>query len=238
MPQSRDQDEQLGLVIPILVLGIVMLITRVGWLVIPLAVLICVLFGNVREETQIRKREEKIDYWRTSEPGTYTSGYVSDPIEADRKPIYDLKKQKQQGTDFGLVLPILIIAAVWLFTGVVWMTIPLFVLLLVCVFSYSGRSRTSSRVRTQLYQDDVESVQDIADRTGVPEDEVRQYIVDQKRSGESGIWFDSSTGTKISSPVKEPLSEKTGHGCLYCGFALRNADRFCPFCGAPIRAGT
>ncbi|NHJ12709.1 MAG: zinc-ribbon domain-containing protein [Candidatus Thorarchaeota archaeon] len=238
MSQSQDSDEQLGLVIPILVLGIIYLITGVGWLVIPLIVLICVLFGNVREETQIRKREEEIDYWRAPEPGTYTSGYVSDPIEADRKPLYDRKKQKQQGTDFGLALPILIIAAVWLFTGVVWMAIPLTVLLMICLFSYSGRSKTSSRVHAQLYQDDVESVQDIADRTGMPEEKVRRYIVDQKRSGESGIWFDPSTGTKVSSPVKEPPSEKAGRGCPYCGFALKDADRFCPFCGAPIKTGT
>lgn len=236
MVKNQDSDDHWGLVIPIAVLAVVYFITGVGWVFIPLAILLCVLCGNVREDALIRRREEEIDYWKAPKPGTYTSGHISDSLQYDAKPIYDRRRQKQQGTDFGILLPILILGAVLLFTGVVWMVIPIFVLIIIFFSDISSRSEASAQVRDQIYQNDVESVQDIADKTGMSEERVRRHIVDQKRSGESDIWFDPSTGTKVTSPVKEVPSEKTSGGCSYCGFALKEADRFCPFCGAPIRA--
>ena len=238
MPQNRDSDDQWGLVIPIAVLAVVFLITGVGWVFIPIAILLCVLCGNVREDAVIRRREEEIDYWKAPQPGTYTSGYIPDSPQTEAKPIFDRKKQKQQGTDFGILIPILILGIVWLNTRVVWMAIPILVLIIVFFSSFSSRSKASAQVRDQLYQDDVESVQDIVDRTGMSESKVRQYIVDQKRSGATPIWFDPATGTKVSSPTREVSMERTKRGCPYCGFALKDTDRFCPFCGAPIKAET
>ncbi|MFX1368914.1 MAG: zinc-ribbon domain-containing protein [Promethearchaeota archaeon] len=236
MSKNQDSDDQWGLVIPIGVLFVIYMITGVGWVFFPILILLCVLCGNVREDALIRRREEEIDYWKAPERGTYTSGYMPEGTPYGAKPIYDRRKQKQQGTDFGLLIPIFILGAVWLFTGVVWMAIPILVLIILFFSSFSSRSKASAQVRDYMHKKDIESVQDIADKTGMSEERVRRYIVDQKRSGESAIWFDPSTGTKVPSPVKETPAEKTIRACPYCGFALKEADRFCPFCGAPIRA--
>ncbi len=236
MAKNQDSDDQWGLVIPIGVLVVIYMITGVGWVFFPILILLCVLCGNVREDAIIQRREEEIDYWKAPEPGTYTSGYMPESTPYGAKPIYDRRKQKQQGTDFGLLIPIFILGTVWLFTGVVWMAIPILVLIILFFSSFSSRSKASAQVRDYMYKKDVESVQDIADKTGMSEERVRRYIVDQKRSGESAIWFDPSTGTKVASPTKEMPAEKTSRACPYCGFALKESDRFCPFCGAPIRA--
>jgi hypothetical protein len=236
MVQNRDPDDQWGLVIPIGVLAVVYLVTGVGWVFIPIAILLCVLCGNVREDAIIRQREETIDYWKAPEPGTHTDGHIRDSTQYDVKPIYDRRKQKQQGTDSGILIPIFILGAVWLFTGVVWMAIPILVLLIIFFSSFSSRSKARAQVRDQMYNEDVGSVQDIADRTGMSEERVRRHIVDQKRSGESDVWFDPSTGTKVTSPIEEVPPVRATGGCPYCGFALKESDRFCPFCGAPIKA--
>jgi hypothetical protein len=237
MSQNRERDEQYGLVIPIAILIGIYLLTGVGWLFIPIVVLLCVLCGNVREDAQIRKSEEEIHYWKAPEPGVQTSGYIPDTVY-DGKPIYDRRRQKEQGTDFGILIPIFILGVVYVLTGVGWIFIPIAVLLIMFICSFFDRSRNSAQVREHLYQDDVETIPDIASRTGMSEEKVRRYIVDQKRSGESGIWFDPTTGTKVSAPAREVSPERTERGCPYCGFALKEQDRFCPFCGAPIRAGT
>ena len=106
MSQYQERDGPLGLVIPIAVLVGIYLLTGIGWLFIPIVVLLCVLCGNVREDAQIRKREEDIHYWKAPEPGTHTSGYIPDYTAPDTKPIYDRRRQKEQGTDFGILIPI------------------------------------------------------------------------------------------------------------------------------------
>ena len=237
MSQNRERDEQYGLVIPIAILVGIYLLTGVGWLFIPIVVLLCVLCGNVREDAQIRRQEEEIHYWKAPEPGTYASGYIPDTVQPGGKPIYDRRRQKEQGTDFGILIPIFILGVVYVFTRVGWIFIPIIVLLIMFISSFFNRSRDSAQVREYLYQDDVESITDLASRTGMSEDKVRRYIVDQKRSGDSDIWFDPATGTKVSTPKREASPERSERGCPYCGFALKDQDRFCPFCGAPIRVG-
>ena len=90
-------------------------------------------------------------------------------------------------------------------------------------------------MRTELLKAPTGTVQDLADRSGLPEDRVRRHIVDEKRAGAADVWFDSRTGEMIQE--HEPVKENTSQGtCPYCGFALRFEDRFCPYCGAPIKS--
>ncbi|MFW9845663.1 MAG: hypothetical protein ACFFD6_02860 [Candidatus Thorarchaeota archaeon] len=236
MPDRKEQEDPWGLLIPIVVLGIVWLATGVGWLFIPILILACVLFHNIGEEMRIQAKRREMDYWRAPEAGTYTSGHMPEYSFTDRKPIYDRKKQKQEGADCGVLVPIAFLIVFWMFTGVFWVAIPIAVLVIVFLSSITGRSRGRAQIRDYLEQDDVESVQDIADRTGMPEERVRRHIVHEKRSGATDIWFDSSTGTRSSRPLEVVSPDDSKSGCPYCGFALKPADRFCPFCGAPIRA--
>ena len=97
----------------------------------------------------------------------------------------------------------------------------------------SGRAK----VREEIERGQLKSVHDISSHIDMPEERVRRHIVYEKRSGSSDLWFDSATGEGTTKPIvtKEPAGTSRV-GCTYCGFALKDPDRFCPFCGAPIRA--
>ncbi|MDF1539839.1 MAG: zinc ribbon domain-containing protein [Candidatus Thorarchaeota archaeon] len=125
----------------------------------------------------------------------------------------------------------------WLFvTSLSWVfLIPIFFLFWSFFASVLKNIRGRSEVREEIQKGDVESIQDIADRTGMREEQVRRHIVHDKRGGTADIWFDSSTGQRAFTPVPERTSADL-YGCKYCGFALRSEDRFCPYCGAPIMA--
>ncbi|TXT57955.1 MAG: hypothetical protein BAJATHORv1_10665 [Candidatus Thorarchaeota archaeon] len=153
-----------------------------------------------------------------------------------QKPIYDRKKQKEGGITCGTFIPIVIVG--WLFlTTTSWIfLIPLFVLLASLIGDIIKRIHTSSEVREELRHGAGQSVPEIADRAGVPEEHARRVIVDEKRRGESDIWFDPNTGSRTSSPTSVVTPSGGQIGCVYCGFALKDTDRFCPYCGAPIKA--
>ena len=97
--------------------------------------------------------------------------------------------------------------------------------------------KRSAKIKEEMHRCNVRTVSDISSRTGLPEEKVRERIVTEKRSGSSDVWFDPHSGEITHSPIKivEPTTSSSV-GCAYCGFALKPEDRFCPFCGAPIKA--
>ena len=232
-----DNESSIGLLIPIVVLVIVMVGTGVPWLLIPIFILLIILLSGRSEDQKIKKREREIIYRRAPEPETYTSGYAPEPVSEEAKPIYDQKKRKEEGVTCGTFIPIIIIGWLYLETLSWVFLIPLFILIVALLETLYNQFRGKSEVREELRKDARGSISDISVRTGLPEERVRQHIVTEKRSGSSDVWFDPSSGEMTSAPfqeVEEPTEKKVG--CTYCGFALKPADRFCPFCGAPIRA--
>jgi hypothetical protein len=225
--------ESIGLIIPIGVLIIVMIATGVIWLLIPIFVLGIVLLSSIGVEGSLQRQEREY----LSSEGVYVSG-SDDAIPHLDRPIYDQQKRKDEGVAVGLLIPIGIMAILYFSTGSWPFLIPLFVLVLVLIGSFGAESQSRSTVMDVIETEDVRDLQDIADRTGIPEEDVRRYIVREKRSGTSDIWFDGETGSRADRPVAmEDVSASHPLGCPYCGFALKSEDRFCPFCGAPIRAG-
>ncbi len=237
MSENSDTDSPWPLLIPIAVLVIVMFYTEVTWLLIPIIILLCVFAGNLREEKKIDLQRK---YYQESEVemDTSTSGYAPAPQVADEKPIYDRKKQKDEGIAFGTLIPIAILA--WFFlTSQSWVfLIPIFFLIWSFIDSILKRFRGRSEVHDELDRGDAKSIPEISNRTGVPEEQVRRHVVREKRSGTADIWFDPSTGQRASIDSVREKSQEPKKGCKYCGFALRYEDRFCPYCGAPIMAET
>ena len=214
-----DEGSSIGLLIPIVVLVIVMFGIGERWLMVPIAILSIILVANLFTSRKIRSREE-----------------VAEPVIEDVKPIYDQKKQKDEGITCGTFIPIIILGWLYLQSSSWVFLIPLFILLVSLIGSLYNQGRGKSEVKEVLASDVRGSVSDISSRTGVPEEKVRQHIVREKRSGSADVWFDSSSGELTSTPIQsteEPTKKKVG--CSYCGFALKPEDRFCPFCGAPIR---
>ncbi len=235
---NNDEDSPLGILIPIAILIIVWVYTGVDWILIPVGILVIVFFSEAAERRQIESRRREIDHWKAPEPGTHTSGYVPEGAPLDTKPIYDRKKRKDEGVAFGTLIPIFFIGWLYLSTNSWIFLIPLVVLVLSFLSSVVNNRRGSSEVRNEIRRGGARTVEEIADRTGLPEDRVRRHIVREKRSGTSDVWFDPSTGETISSPIRvaELVPSVSGAGCKYCGFALKSEDRFCPFCGAPVKA--
>ena len=232
-----DNESSIGLLIPIVVLLIVMFGTGVPWLLIPIVILSIILISGRSEDQKIKKREREITRKKTQEPGTYSSGYTPEPVVEETKPIYDQKKRKEEGVTCGTFIPVIILGWLYLQTSSWVFLIPLFILVVALLETLYNQIRGKSEVREELRRDARGSVSDISDRTGLPEEKVRQHIVTEKRSGSADVWFDPSSGEMTSSSIREidePTEKKVG--CTYCGFALKPADRFCPFCGAPIRA--
>jgi hypothetical protein len=228
---TKSGDSPIGLLIPIGVLVIVMLAVGEPWLLVPIFILGVIFMSGAAQSRRIESREKDYDYWKAPEPGQYTSGYTPGPV----KPIYDQKKQKDQGITCGTLIPIIFVA--WLFLETLsWVfLIPLIFLLTSLLETASKRGRGKSKVRDQLQRGDLRTVQDIADTTGMPEERVRQHIVEEKRGGHTDVWFDPSSGQVTQTPIRVVEPTQTRVGCSYCGFALKPEDRFCPYCGAPIK---
>ncbi len=234
---SKGEGISYGILIPIVVLFIVMISISERWLLIPIGILLIIFIADAFENNEIRKKRNEIDYWKAPESRTYSSGSIPDSRSIDRKPIYDQKKQKEQGVTCGTLIPILIIG--WLFiVSSSWVfLIPLVCLIASLIDNLTKSERGSTRIREEMRDANVKTVSDISDKTGLTEERVREHIVTEKRSGSSDVWFDPSSGEMTHSPIRvvEPIA-KTSIGCPYCGFALKSEDRFCPFCGAPIKA--
>jgi hypothetical protein len=228
---GKEDDSPWGLLIPIVVLLIVMWGIGEPWLLLPIFILGVIFISGVAQSSRIRSRQSEYDHWKAPEPGSMTSGYTPEPS----KPIYDQKKQRDQGITCGTLIPIIFVGWLFLETFSWVFLIPLVFLIVSLIESATKQERGKSRVRDQLQRDDLRTVQDIADSTGMTEDRVRRRIVTDKRRGESDIWFDSSSGEMTHRPVEEVKSAQTKGGCPYCGFALKSEDRFCPFCGAPVK---
>ena len=214
--------------IPICILLIVMFGVGEIWLLLPIVILGIIFISSVAQSIRIQSRQREYDHWKAPEPGGITSGYTPEPS----KPIYDQKKQRDQGITCGTFIPIIFVG--WLFLETLsWVfLIPLVFLFVSLIETGTKQGRGKSRVRDQMRRGGMRSVQDIADSTGMTEDRVRQHIVTDKRSGEADVWFDPSSGEMTHTPA-EPSQSK--FGCPYCGFSLRHEDRFCPYCGAPIK---
>jgi hypothetical protein len=228
---TRTDDNPIGLLIPIGVLLILMVGIGEPWLLLPIFILTLIFISGVAESRRIRNREREYDYWRAPEAGTYTSGTLPEPI----KPIYDQKKQRDQGITCGTLIPIVIIGWLLLETRSWVFLIPLFFLFAALIEAGTKQGRGKSSVRHQLHQEDMRTVSDIADSTGMTEERVRQHIVTEKRKGETDVWFDPSSGEVTHTPIRVIEQTNTRIGCTYCGFALKSEDRFCPYCGAPIK---
>ncbi len=231
--KKENDDNPIGLIIPIVVLLLVLIFTQVVWILIPIIILLVVFIDGVAKSRQIKSQEETMKPISVDESGSYTSGKV--PLrEEDTKPIYDKKKQKEDEITCGTFIPILIV--LWLFfSSLSWIfLIPLFFLLVSLFQTILNRIRGREEVKEAITRGDAGTIQDIADSTGYPEERVRRHIVREKRSGTTDVWFDPNTGTMASRPVASPEVTSTKKGCVYCGFALKDDDRFCPYCGAPI----
>ncbi|MFX1605027.1 MAG: zinc ribbon domain-containing protein [Promethearchaeota archaeon] len=228
---KRNEDNPIGLLIPIGILFIVMVGIGEPWLMVPIVILGVIFISGVAQSRRISTRESDYDYWRAPRPSSYTSGYIPE----QPKPIYDQKKQRDQGITCGTFIPIIIIGWLFLQTLSWFFLIPLFFLFAALIETATKQNRGKSQVRDQLQRKNMRSVQDIADSTGMTEERVRQHIVTDKRGGQSDIWFDPSSGEVTQTPVRSVEPTQTKVGCNYCGFALKPEDRFCPYCGAPIK---
>jgi hypothetical protein len=231
MDMGNKDDNPWGLLIPIGVLLIVMLGIGEPWLLVPIIVLGIIFISGVAQSSRIRTRQRDYEHWKTPEPGSVTSGYTPEPS----KPIYDQKKRRDQGIAWGILIPIFFVGWLFLETFSWVFLIPLFFLFSALIESATKQGRGKTKVRDQLKREELRTVQDIADSTGMTEDRVRQHIVTDKRSGESDVWFDPSSGEMTRTLIEEVEPAQTKGGCPYCGFTLRSDDRFCPFCGAPVK---
>lgn len=233
---SKDSSESSWpLFIPIAVLVLVMIFTQVVWLLIPIVILLCVFVGNLREEQKMQYEETYVEQ-RDHKPDTSTSGYTPTHQVTHEKPIYDRRKQKEEGIAFGILIPIAILSWFFFTSGSWVFLIPVFFMVWSFIDSIVKRYRGRSEVHEEIDRGDAKSIPEISHRTGIPEEQVRRHVVREKRSGAADIWFDPTTGQRaeISSVGARP--SETQKGCKYCGFALRYEDRFCPYCGAPIMA--
>ena len=106
---GNNKDSPWGLLIPIVVLLTVMFGIGEPWLMIPIIILGIILISGVAQGSRIQTRQREYDHWKAPEPGSMTSGYTPEPS----KPIYDQKKQKDQGITCGTFIPIIIVG--WLF---------------------------------------------------------------------------------------------------------------------------
>jgi hypothetical protein len=233
---TKKNEVSYGLLIPIVVLVIVMVGIREPWLLVPIAVLGVIFLADVFQSNRIEKRQELTGYWKAPESSTHSSGVPPEPRIVEPKPIYDQKKQKEQGVTCGTLIPIVFVG--WLYwESRSWVfLIPLVFLFMGLIDSLSKNTRGKSKIEVEMQRDNARTVAEISDRTGLSEERVRQHIVTEKRSGSSDVWFDPKSGEITHSPLRTiDQPAVPSRGCLYCGFALKPEDRFCPFCGAPIK---
>jgi hypothetical protein len=242
MPRRRrrgrgEKDDPWGLAIPIAVLLIMMVLTRFVWFLVPLVVLLVVFALSIQKDQEITRRATDIDYWKAPDAKSIFSGSRIGETGGIREPIYETQRKKEQGITAGVLIPIAVLILLFFLTGTVWFIIPIAVLVISFLGSSAKSQQNQSRVIKELERGDAKSVDDAAEETGLSEEKVRRHIVEGKRKGETKVWFDPNTGTKTSTPIRvtEPQAEYV-RACEYCGFELRKEDRFCPYCGAPIKA--
>ncbi|TFG30897.1 zinc ribbon domain-containing protein [Candidatus Thorarchaeota archaeon] len=236
---TKDKGISFGILIPIIVLVIVMLSSGERWLMIPITILFIIFVGDAYQNMKIRMKREQVDYWKAPDSVTNPSGLKPESKFIDRKPIYDQQKQKEQGVNCGTLIPIIIVGWLLLISRSWIFMIPLLCLLSSLIDNLTKSGRRTSRIKEEMRRDTVRTVSDLSSRTGLSEEKVRESIVSEKRSGSSDVWFDPSSGQITDNPIRvvEPIRESS-IGCVYCGFALKAEDRFCPFCGAPIKASS
>jgi hypothetical protein len=232
---ENDENDMCGIFIPLVILTVVMFATGVIWLLIPIVVLSIVFIEERLQHRKIKAKKRSVDYLRGHDSGSYTSG--AETYIYDDKPIYDRTRQKEQESAIGLLIPIISIGAIWILSGFAWwFLIPLLVLIVSLASTLLKRSKGRTYVISELQSGDPSTIPEIASRTGVSESKIRKHIVTEKRSGSTDVWFDPSTGTATTTPIEiVELSSDTKGGCPYCGFELKQEDRFCPYCGAPVK---
>jgi hypothetical protein len=103
----------------------------------------------------------------------------------------------------------------WLFiTSLSWVFLtPIFFLLWSFFESILKNMTGLGEVREEVQKGVIESIQDIANRTGMPEEKVRRHVVHEKRSGDSDIWFNPSTTRKASIPFTPDQQSPSTYGC-------------------------
>ena len=172
-----EEDRPIGLLIPIGVLSIILVATGVIWLLVPIFVLLVSLVSSVTEERRIRARKIAV------------GGLESlTPAEIYAKPIYDRRKQKEEGVAVGVLIPVGILAWLYYESGFSWVfLIPLFVLVFVFLSSLAENVSHRSKVLTEFERGQGRTVPEIAGSAGVPEDEAIQFIIGQKRKGASDV---------------------------------------------------
>ncbi|MCF2138348.1 MAG: zinc ribbon domain-containing protein [Candidatus Thorarchaeota archaeon] len=224
--KQNGKEDAGGLIIAIGVLFIVFLGIHTIYLLIPIFVLVIVLISTLTTENKIKARTS--ERHRVSDV-SYANSYTE-------KPIYDQWRRKEKGVSLGLLIPIFILGMFFMNADFSWpFLIPLFVLVTIFFGDLVSDRRRGERVRTVLTESHGRTLSEIADGAGLPEDQVIQQVVHEKRRGTADVWFDPATGVATDEHFRDQVERPARGTCVYCGFALRDDDRFCPYCGAPIR---
>ncbi len=219
-------DELWGLLIPIVVLVIVFFGTGVIYLFIPVLVLVLVLLFALVNEGGMGSM--------TSEQPLILGGFGQK--ESSERPMYEKWKRKEEGVSVGLLIPIFILGILFMTSGGSWaLLIPIAVLVIVFAGDAVSDKRRGERVRAVLSDGHGRTLSEIADGAGMPEAQVIPRVVHEKRRGRADVWFDPMTGVATDQSTRVTSEAPSRASCAYCGFALRDEDRFCPYCGAPIR---
>ncbi len=225
-PKKQPPDsETCGIMIPIGVLLIVYLGTGIIFLLIPVFVLIITLLSSLNINRAIHRKK------------AVSQQITNDTIESyPQEPIYDQWQRKEEGTSLGILIPIFIIGLFYVQTGFSWpFLIPLFVLVTILIGDLVGDHKRGKRVRTALTESQGRTLSEVAYGEGLSEDQAIKETIHEKRLGNLDVWFDPSTGEIVDNRVHAESSTSARRSCIYCGFSLRDDDRFCPYCGAPIR---
>ena len=151
-----------------------------------------------------------------------------------RTPIYVQRRRKNTGFSTCLVFfAILLIMGAFEFPGI---AIFIVFIVMIQILRYSNSKSRSQKVYQAIEQKHPETLGDIAQQTGLNEDDIREKILEGRKKGILNIRFDPATGRILKvdevTPTSQPEEKRV---CEYCGFVLKPEDRFCPYCGAPIK---
>ncbi|MFO7796961.1 MAG: hypothetical protein R6W84_12500 [Promethearchaeia archaeon] len=101
------------------------------------------------------------------------------------------------------------------------------------LFALQNRERFKNKVILEFKSDPNVSVEEIAQKTGIPREDLRDIIFDLRGSGKIKGLFSSKSGHFKSYPVKEVLKNKTKY-CPRCGVYTDESSIYCPYCGSEI----